>query len=45
MDRPGSMCLIQVLICALNLIKLILSSQRESAIVSNLKDIGSELYQ
>jgi len=39
------MCLIWVLICALNLIKLILPSQKESAIVSNLKDIGSELYQ
>lgn len=39
------MCLTLVLICALNLIKLILPSQRESTIVSNLKDIGSELYQ
>lgn len=39
------MCLIPVLIRALNLIKLILPSQRESTLVSNLKDIGSELYR
>lgn len=43
--RPGRTCLILVLICALNLIKLIPPSQRESATASNLKDIGSELYQ